>query len=178
MAFSGLLRCPLLPMRALPRCSVAVIAGPRFVQTDADSSKWVGLIEDQKFFDKNKKMNRPMSPHLTIYRPQLTSILSITHRGTGVGLTLGMSAAGIALGTQAFGGPPLEYWLDIAQTYPSWMITGAKFTIAWPFAYHFANGIRHLFWDMGYGFNLKVLYQSGWGVVGIATVAAAAITAL
>lgn len=55
------------------------------------------------------------------------------------------------------------------------MINGAKFAIAWPFCYHFANGIRHLFWDMGRGFDLKVLYQSGWGVVAIATVSSAAI---
>lgn len=58
------------------------------------------------------------------------------------------------------------------------MLTGAKFVIAWPFAYHFANGIRHLAWDAGKGFDLKVLYQSGWAVVAVATIASAAITAM
>jgi succinate dehydrogenase cytochrome b556 subunit len=58
------------------------------------------------------------------------------------------------------------------------MIGGAKFAIAWPFCYHFANGLRHLAWDAGHGFDLKVLYQSGWGVVGVATIASAGIMSM
>ena len=54
---------------------------------------------------------------LAACRPQLTSMLSITHRGTGIALTLGMSAAGIALGAQAFGAPAFDFWLQYASTY-------------------------------------------------------------
>jgi succinate dehydrogenase (ubiquinone) cytochrome b560 subunit len=49
------------------------------------------------------------------------------------------------------------------------LIISTKFLLAWPFVYHFANGLRHLFWDLGKGFEIKQLYASGWAVVGIST---------
>lgn len=69
----------------------------------SSEKKWVGLIDDQDFFKKNDELKRPMSPHLTIYQPQLTSLLSITHRGTGIALTGLISLASI--GTYLSGEP-------------------------------------------------------------------------
>lgn len=105
---------------------------------------------------------RPLSPHLQVYRPQLTSVLSITHRATGVAL-----AAGTLL---------LVWWLVAAATGPeqyatvqavmgSWL--GKLVLLGWTLSlfFHLANGIRHLFWDAGLGFELKTTYASGWLVV-------------
>ncbi len=106
--------------------------------------------------------NRPLSPHLQVYRPQLTSILSIVHRLTGVAL--------------AFGTLLLVYWLAAAATGPEAFFTaqnligsivGRLLLFGWTFAlfYHLCNGIRHLFWDAGYGFDLPAAYRSGWLMV-------------
>lgn len=115
---------------------------------------------------------RPLSPHLQVYRPQLTSVLSILHRATGMAL-----AAGTLL---------LVWWLIAAATGPeafgavqafcqSWI--GRLLLIGWTFSlfFHLCNGIRHLFWDVGYGFELGTTYASGWTVVA-ATIVLTAIT--
>ena len=105
---------------------------------------------------------RPLSPHLQVYKPQITSLLSILHRMTGVGLSLGMLLlAGwliaAALGPEAF---------EVAQSLVGSIIGRLilfGFTVA--FFYHLSNGIRHLVWDAGYGFELASLTRSGWLVV-------------
>lgn len=105
---------------------------------------------------------RPLSPHLQIYRLQLTSLLSITHRATGIGL--------------AVGAPVLTWWLMAlatgAEAYGNFTMVfsnglGIAFLVGWTWAlfYHLANGIRHLFWDMGTGLELTSTYTSGWVVV-------------
>ena len=106
--------------------------------------------------------NRPLSPHLQVYRPQLTSTLSILHRLTGVAL--------------AFGTLLLVYWLAAAASGPEAFavargligsVIGRLLLLGWTFAlfYHLCNGIRHLFWDAGYGFELPAVYRSGWLVL-------------
>ena len=94
-------------------------------------TKWVGLTNDQDFWQKNDKLKRPMSPHLTIYRFPLPAILSISHRGTGVGMTCAVSAAAITL---AAGGEPAEYYIEAikAMNLSPATITAAKFTMAFP----------------------------------------------
>lgn len=105
---------------------------------------------------------RPLSPHLQIYRWQLTSTLSIAHRATGVAL-----AAGTLL---------LVWWLVAAASGPdpyaavqgfmrSWI--GILLLVGWSFSlfYHLCNGIRHLVWDTGHGLDLRSVYQGGWTVV-------------
>ena len=106
--------------------------------------------------------NRPLSPHLQIYRPQISSVLSILHRITGVGLGAGTlwlawwliaAASGDAAfaGVQAFAG--------------SWLGRLFLFGFTATLFYHLCNGIRHLFWDAGYGFELDQMARSGWAVV-------------
>jgi succinate dehydrogenase / fumarate reductase cytochrome b subunit len=105
---------------------------------------------------------RPLSPHLQIYRWQLTSVLSILHRLTGIALT-----AGAIL---------LVWWLVAAANGPdafasaqwflgSWF--GLLLLFGWSVAlfYHLCNGIRHLWWDTGRGLDLPAVYASGWAVL-------------
>ena len=116
----------------------------------------------------NRPSNRPLSPHLQVYRPQLTSVLSILHRATGIALSIGalylaiwvMYAAGGARGYEAF------------QSFNA-SILGRILLGGWLFSafYHLCNGIRHLFWDAGYGFELEDAYRSGWIVVVVSLIA-------
>lgn len=114
---------------------------------------------------------RPLSPHLTIYRPQLTSVLSILHRLTGISLSLGTVMLAFWLVTAAAGEGPYRaaQWF-----FDSWL--GWALLVCWSFClfYHLSNGIRHLFWDMGKGFALTAAYRSGYLVVA----SAVALTAL
>ena len=108
--------------------------------------------------------DRPLSPHLQIYRPQLTSVLSILHRATGIALGVGTLLLVYWLIAVAAG--PAAY--DVAQRLiGSWL--GRLLLFGWTLAffYHLANGIRHLAWDAGHGFELKAVYASGWAVLAV-----------
>ena len=106
--------------------------------------------------------SRPLSPHIQIYKPQLTSVLSILHRGTGILLCLGAIVfawwvTALALGPEAYAA--------VRGALGSWL--GRLFLFAWTFSffYHLFNGIRHLFWDAGVGFEIRSAYASGKAVV-------------
>nr|WDE17734.1 mistochondrial succinate dehydrogenase subunit C [Panonychus ulmi] len=138
------------------------VALPRMVFASSSTSQLAASEND--FFIKNSKLNRPISPY-TIYRFQLTSLLSISHRLSGVGLSVGIYAMGIS---QLFASTPFAHQLEsLSASVPSSLIAATKILIATGFGFHFANGIRHLFWDMGFGFGLKELYTSGYAVIGI-----------
>ena len=103
--------------------------------------------------------NRPLSPHLQVYRPQITSVLSITHRATGIAL-----AGGAVL---------LTYWLMSATYGPdafstaqavlgSWFGKLVLWGMTFSLFYHLGNGIRHLAWDVGWGYELDKMRMSGW----------------
>jgi succinate dehydrogenase / fumarate reductase cytochrome b subunit len=113
-----------------------------------------------------KTSSRPISPHLHVYRPQLTSVLSFTHRITG--LTLGLySVALVAWLVAAAAGPgPFVTAQKLMQSLPSKVLLfGGTFC----FFLHLCGGIRHLVWDSGRGFELGAIYASGWAVVAIST---------
>jgi succinate dehydrogenase / fumarate reductase, cytochrome b subunit len=102
---------------------------------------------------------RPLSPHLGIYRWQIGNTLSILHRLTGVGLALGLFAlcywfVSLASGEESFRAAQRGFASPI----------GLASLIGWTFAffYHFLNGIRHLFWDLGLGFERRQRHLSGW----------------
>lgn len=108
---------------------------------------------------------RPLSPHLQVYKPQITSVLSILHRVTGVALTLGTLL--------------LTWWLVAAAYGPDTFATVQGFMgsfigqlILWGFTfalfYHLGNGVRHLAWDFGWGFELAQLRTSGIAMVAFA----------
>ena len=105
---------------------------------------------------------RPLSPHLQIYRPQLTSTLSIIHRATGVALSVGAFAVAAWLYLLAGDAAGYADWRALLGT-P--LGCAAVFGFAWAMMYHLLNGIRHLAWDAGWGLDLKRTYQTGWAVV-------------
>jgi succinate dehydrogenase / fumarate reductase cytochrome b subunit len=111
--------------------------------------------------------NRPLSPHLQVYRPQFTSVLSILHRITGISLAVGTLLLVWWLIATAAG--PTEF--DTMQNFIG-SVLGRILLLAWSFAlyYHLCNGIRHLVWDAGKGFELSTAFASGWLVVVAATV--------
>lgn len=108
------------------------------------------------------RVPRPLSPHLQVYRPQLTSVLSIMHRMSGVVLGAGSLLLTWWL-VAAAEGP--EDFAQVQGVIGSWYgrLILLGFTVA--FFYHLFNGIRHLFWDLGYGLELRAVYRSGWTVL-------------
>jgi len=116
----------------------------------------------------NGPSNRPLSPHLQIYRWQLTSVLSILHRATGIALSVG--ALYLATWVIYAASNPKAY--AMFQAFNA-SLFGRFIVGGWLFSayYHLCNGIRHLFWDAGYGFELKDAYRSGWIVVAISFIA-------
>jgi succinate dehydrogenase / fumarate reductase cytochrome b subunit len=118
--------------------------------------------------ETGKMHARPLSPHLQIYRPQFTSVLSITHRATGVALGVGTLLlvwwlAAAALGEAAYAS--FGAFVDSPL--------GLLMLFGWSLAlfYHLGNGIRHLFWDAGRGFDLATTEKSGYAVVAFALAA-------
>lgn len=107
-------------------------------------------------------VERPLSPHLQIYKPQLTSVLSITHRGTGVFLTIGALFLSCWLLSIA-NGP--EAYTALQQYISAWYGVILLYTWVFSLYYHLCNGVRHLFWDMGMGLEIKTTYTSGYIVI-------------
>ncbi len=111
--------------------------------------------------------DRPLSPHIQVYRPQITSVLSILHRITGVALTFGTLFLTWWLVSAAYG--PEAF--DTSQAFlGSWfgqlMLWGFTFSLF----FHLGNGIRHLAWDFLLGFELPDVRKSGLAVVAFAAV--------
>jgi succinate dehydrogenase / fumarate reductase cytochrome b subunit len=109
------------------------------------------------------KHTRPLSPNIQIYRPQLTSVLSIVNRVSGVALSvcavvLVVWLLAAATGPQAYAAVQGAIASGVGQI----VLFGCTFA----FFLHLCGGIRHLVWDAGYGFSLRSIYASGWAVVG------------
>lgn len=117
-------------------------------------------------------MSRPLSPHLTWYKPQITSVLSILHRFTGIALAVGAVALTWWVVAVAIGGKP---YVDTASVYGS--IIGQILLFGWTLAlaFHLSNGIRHLCWDAGVGFEMTAVNRSGIAVLVLTTVLTAAV---
>ena len=111
---------------------------------------------------EGKLVRRPLSPHLQVYRPQITTFTSIMHRATGVALAMGSLL--------------MTWWLVAAASSDAAFDTvqtvlgsplGMLFLFGWTLAlvYHLLNGIRHLAWDAGYGFEIPAYHQTGRAVL-------------
>ncbi len=111
--------------------------------------------------------NRPLSPHIQIYKMPFTAVLSITHRATGVALAAGTAVLAYWLASAAYG--PAAY--GHAQAVLGSLL-GKLVLFGWTAAlfYHLCNGIRHLFWDMGKGYGIAEADKSGRVVVASAAV--------
>lgn len=118
------------------------------------------LLIDRNF--EMAKDNRPLSPHLQIHRWQLTMVLSITHRATGVFLSAGILL--LLYWIWSLTGAPERYYQAQAlfgSGFGRLILLGVSFSLF----YHLCNGIRHLVWDIGLGIELKSVYAGGWAVV-------------
>lgn len=112
------------------------------------------------------KTERPLSPHLSVYRWPITMTLSILHRMTGVALSIGLVVFVAWLQATALGAAAYETAAGLLESLAGRVLL-AGFTVA--FFFHLANGIRHLVWDLGLGFELRQARASAWAVV-VATV--------
>lgn len=116
--------------------------------------------------------NRPLSPHLQIYKWQWTMAYSIFHRATGIALAVGTIfltwwLVALAMGPESFA---------TVQAFAG-SIIGRLVLFGWTWAlfYHFGNGIRHLFWDSGAGFDLEVAEKTGHAMLAFSVIATVAV---
>lgn len=114
--------------------------------------------------------NRPLSPHLQVYRLPLPALLSITHRATGVFLAIGTILLSLWIISLATGADEFQSVKGFIGSF-----VGRVLLLGWTFSlfFHLFNGVRHLYWDMAKGLELKSVYTSGY-----ITMAAAAVFTL
>ncbi|KKZ68901.1 succinate dehydrogenase (ubiquinone) cytochrome b560 subunit [[Emmonsia] crescens] len=162
------------------RIAVSRIAGPvaiatgNHIQTRSTASI---TNQDPTQILPRQRLNRPVSPHLSIYQPQITWILSSLNRITGVALS-----GGFYIFASAYLVAPLLGWhlesSSLAAAFgalPLAAKVGLKFTAALPFTFHSFNGCRHLIWDLGKQFSNKQVIATGWTVVGLTLTSALAL---
>ena len=101
---------------------------------------------------------RPLSPHLQIYKLPLTAFLSIAHRATGIVNSLAIVLLVLLIASASGSPESYEFMSGIAN---SWFGTLVLFGFTLTLYYHMANGIRHLFWDVGLGLDLETAKKSG-----------------
>ncbi|KAL5020009.1 hypothetical protein ScPMuIL_002901 [Solemya velum] len=136
-----------------------------FLQKSLPSSS-SAYTEMKEFWSKNRRLERPLSPHLSIYAKELTSGLSLIHRATGIAMAVGVTTISITLFAL-----PGEFptYIDFVKSLavPAPIIIAAKYGLCFPVTYHYINGIRHLCWDWAMGFELGRVYKTGYFVVSL-----------
>ncbi|KGQ20402.1 Succinate dehydrogenase cytochrome b-556 subunit [Lysobacter dokdonensis DS-58] len=115
---------------------------------------------------------RPLSPHLQVYRWQITMTLSIIHRATGVGLTVGAFALTWFLVMLALGPEQGAHAMACVGS-PVGLFFAFAFSLC--LMYHLLNGLRHLLWDIGRGYDIPSVYKTGWTVIVLTVVFTAAL---
>ena len=114
--------------------------------------------------DKILTNKRPLSPHLQIYKPQLTSVMSISHRFTGVILSILLLLIPFFFFVLALGG---EYFNILVSVLDHFLVKLILYGVIFVITYHLLNGIRHLFWDIGKGLSIRDSYLSGYLVIAL-----------
>ena len=122
----------------------------------------------------NAQPNRPLSPHLSIYRVQMNSTMSIFHRLAGIGLAV---SAMVLVWWFLAAATGAAYFRFVDGLLTSWIGLLVLAISAWAFWYHFLNGLRHLRWDVGNGLGLKSSARTGWYAL-IGSVVMTAVTIL
>ena len=115
---------------------------------------------------------RPLSPHLQVYRWQITMVMSILHRASGVALAVGIFGLAWWLLALAKGGATFAHAAALVASPIGLMFL---FAFSLSLVYHLLNGIRHLLWDAGWGFDIPDVYRSGYAVAVLTVVFTAAI---
>ncbi|KAF2272628.1 mitochondrial succinate dehydrogenase cytochrome b560 subunit C [Westerdykella ornata] len=144
----------------------------RIAQRRFAATQHVEESEGQEILRK-QRLQRPVSPHLSIYRPQITWYGSALNRVTGIMLSGSLYLFGIAYLAAPAMGWHLETPSMVAAVaaWPVFAKVGAKVALAFPFFYHSLNGLRHLSWDLGLGFKNTTVMRTGWAVVATSVVA-------
>ncbi|KAJ5381859.1 uncharacterized protein N7496_004287 [Penicillium cataractarum] len=162
-----------LAMQSMMRASPAAVTLGQSMQKRPVTSN----AEDPAQILVKQRLNRPVSPHLAIYRPQIGWIGSSLHRITGVAL----SGSLYLWATAYLASPALGWHLESASmvaamgALPVAAKVILKATMALPFTYHSFNGLRHLMWDLGRGLSNNVIIKSGWTVIGLSVTSALAL---
>ncbi|KAH7946106.1 hypothetical protein HPB49_020412 [Dermacentor silvarum] len=128
----------------------------------------------EHFFKKNKSLERPLSPHLSIYAPQMSWVPSLIHRTTGIGMTVCLYGMGVMPFVCSHQFPHYVEALQAMHISPI-LTFPVKLGLAFALCYHTFNGMRHLAWDLGFGFSLKELYATGYFIIAVSLVAAAVL---
>ena len=115
---------------------------------------------------------RPLSPHLQVYRWQITMTMSILHRATGIALAVGAFFFAWWVLMLSMGGDAADTAMACAQS-PFGLLLAAGFSLS--FVFHLLNGIRHLLWDTGHGYDIPTVYKTGYTVFVLTVVITAAI---
>ena len=105
---------------------------------------------------------RPLSPHLQIYKMPITAVLSILHRGTGAVLFIGLL---LMIGVLVVAASGADSWQTLHSLLSSWFGKLVLFGFTFALYYHFCNGIRHLLWDIGKGLSVAEVHKSAWVVI-------------
>ena len=108
------------------------------------------------------KKNFPISPHLQIYKPQITSLLSITHRITGFGLNLALILLSLWIISFGLGSDVYANFVTIFETI---FVKIVVYFIVLGISYHALNGIRHILWDFGFMISNKAALVSGLVII-------------
>jgi succinate dehydrogenase (ubiquinone) cytochrome b560 subunit len=156
---------------------------PQSTETNSSISRPVTTspnTEDPTQILAKQRLNRPVAPHLSIYKPQIGWIGSSLHRITGVAL----SGSLYLWATAYLASPVLGWHLESASmvaamaALPIAAKVALKATLALPFTYHCMNGVRHLIWDTGRALTNPAIIKSGWTVIGLSVTSAIALAFL
>ncbi|KAF1363600.1 mitochondrial succinate dehydrogenase cytochrome b560 subunit C [Lizonia empirigonia] len=121
---------------------------------------------------RKQRLQRPVSPHLSIYKPQITWYASSFNRITGITLSGSLYLFGLAYLAAPYTGWHLETASMVATVaaWPAAAKIALKSFFAFPMFFHSFNGVRHLLWDIGVGFTNQQVIRTGWSVVGLTVV--------
>ena len=122
-----------------------------------------------------KKQDLPLSPHLQIYKPQITSLLSISHRISGVALNFVLVIVVLGLLCITLGESYFELLISLITSFPVKIII---FLAILGFSYHFLNGIRHIIWDFGFLLGIRSSAIFGYFIIATSIISSIFISRL
>lgn len=141
------------------------------------ASQTISEATEAKDILAQQRLRRPVSPHLGIYKPQVTWYLSALHRVTGCVLSGGFYIFGSLYLVAPYIGLQMSS-ATMAAGFAAWPLALKLFTktlVALPFTFHCMNGVRHLIWDTATMITNKKVQQTGWAVVGLSVTSALAL---
>lgn len=121
---------------------------------------------------RGSKAARPLSPHITIYRPPVNMVMSIIHRLTGAALYVGTVLAACVLIAAASGPEAFDTMTGLLATWPGQIVL---IGYTWALLHHLVGGVRHFIWDTGHGYDLATVDLLSWGTLAVSVTATLSI---